>query len=214
MSDYQPLLSVVIPVYNEERTIDALLERVTSGFFIYPQQEVIVVPELQETDGLALLARYVPQLVQHDPQDARALVRAVGSLPLALTLMGKYLAAQTFTGQPRRLQAALTQLHDTEQRLHVSMPTALRERSPSLPADIPLVPQPASSAPRCEYGQLRARSTGATDRIGRLRFDGLLDSRGGRSCRATQTDQPIPVDVRQRGPGRCCLWAFPGRGRV
>jgi hypothetical protein len=52
--------------------------------------------------------------------------------------MGKYLAAQTFTGQPRRLQAALTQLHDTEQRLHVSMPTALRERSPSLPADIPL----------------------------------------------------------------------------
>lgn len=109
--------------------------RVASAF---AQQGSIAVPELQETDGLALLARYVPQLVEQDPQDARALVRAVGSLPLALTLMGKYLATQASTGQPRRLQAALARLQNTEERLRLSMPTTPGERSPSLPENIPL----------------------------------------------------------------------------
>jgi transcriptional regulator with XRE-family HTH domain len=115
-----------------------LTTRLPQVAFTFAEQGAIVVPELGDADGLALLDSFVPQVVQQDPQGARTLVQAVGGLPLALTLMGKYLAAQTFTGQPRRLQAALTQLHDTEQRLHVSMPTALRERSPSLPADIPL----------------------------------------------------------------------------
>ena len=115
-----------------------LTTRLPQVAFSFTQQEAIVVPELEDADGLALLGRFVPQLVLQDPQGARTLVQAVGGLPLALTLMGKYLAAQSFTGQPRRLQAALTQLHDTQHRLHVSIPTALRERSPSLPADMPL----------------------------------------------------------------------------
>ncbi len=115
-----------------------LTTRLPQVAFSFTQQEAIVVPELEDADGLALLDRFVPQLVLQDPQGARTLVQAVGGLPLALTLMGKYLAAQSFTGQPRRLQAALTQLHDTQHRLHVSIPTALRERSPSLPADMPL----------------------------------------------------------------------------
>jgi len=115
-----------------------LTTRLPQVAFSFAQQGAILVPELENSDGLALLDRFVPQIVQQDPQGAQTLVQAVGGLPLALTLMSKYLAAQTFTGQPRRLQAALTQLHDTKHRLHVSIPTALRERSPSLPADIPL----------------------------------------------------------------------------
>ena len=109
--------------------------RVASAF---AQQGSIVVPELRETDGLILLARYIPRLVAQDPQDAQALVRAVGSLPLALTLIGKYLATQASTGQPRRLQAALARLENTEERLRLSMPTMPGERSPSLPEKIPL----------------------------------------------------------------------------
>jgi len=115
-----------------------LTTRLPQVAFAFAQQGAIVVPELQEADGLALLARFVPQHVEQDPQDARALVRAVGGLPLALTLMGKYLAAQVSTGQPRRLQAALARLQDTEQRLRVSMPTTPGERSPSLPENTPL----------------------------------------------------------------------------
>jgi dolichol-phosphate mannosyltransferase len=40
-----PLLSVIIPVYNEERTIDALLARVVHGPYPFPEKEVIVVDD-------------------------------------------------------------------------------------------------------------------------------------------------------------------------
>ncbi len=106
--------------------------------FAFAELGAIVVPELDDVDGLALLKRFVPDVVLQDPQGARTLVQAVGGLPLALTLMGKYLAAQSFTGQPRRLQTALLQLADTKYRLHVSIPISLKERSPSLPANMPL----------------------------------------------------------------------------
>jgi tetratricopeptide (TPR) repeat protein/transcriptional regulator with XRE-family HTH domain len=118
--------------------VHLLTTRLPQVAFTFAQQGAIVVPELEETDGLALLARFIPQHVQQDPQDARALVRAVGGLPLALTLMGKYLASHAFTGQPRRVQAALSQLHNTERRLRVSMPIAPGERSPSLSDTTPL----------------------------------------------------------------------------
>ncbi len=115
-----------------------LTTRLPQVAFTFAQESTIVVPELEESDGLALLARFVPQLMQQDLQGAHALVQRVGGLPLALTLMGKYLAAQAFTGQPRRLQAALAQLQNTEQRLHVSMLIPLRQRSPNLPDNMPL----------------------------------------------------------------------------
>ncbi|HEY4033698.1 MAG TPA: tetratricopeptide repeat protein [Ktedonobacteraceae bacterium] len=105
--------------------------------FAFAHEGSIVVHELEEADGLALLARFVPKLVHQDPDRAQALVRAVGCLPLALTLIGKYLAAQSFTGQPRRLLAALNQL-DTTKRLYVNMSIPLRLRSPSLPSNMPL----------------------------------------------------------------------------
>jgi tetratricopeptide (TPR) repeat protein/transcriptional regulator with XRE-family HTH domain len=115
-----------------------LTTRLPQVAFAFAQQGALVIPELKETDGLALLAHFVPQLVQEDPENARALVRAAGALPLALTLMGKYLAAQVPTGQPRRLQAALVQLYDASQRLRVSVPTPPNERSPSFPENTPL----------------------------------------------------------------------------
>jgi len=118
--------------------VHLLTTRLPQVAFTFAQQGAIVVPELEEADGLVLLARFIPQHVQQDPQDARALVRAVGGLPLALTLMGKYLASHAFTGQPRRVQAALSQLHNTERRLRVSMPIAPGERSPSLSDTTPL----------------------------------------------------------------------------
>ncbi|HEX7734969.1 MAG TPA: tetratricopeptide repeat protein [Ktedonobacteraceae bacterium] len=106
--------------------------------FAFAREGVLTIAELSNDNGLALLARHVPQLVQQDPEKARALVQAVGGLPLALTLMGNYLASQAFTGQARRLQAALASLHDAEQRLRLSVPLAAGERSPAQPVDVPL----------------------------------------------------------------------------
>ncbi|HZY84343.1 MAG TPA: glycosyltransferase family 2 protein [Gemmataceae bacterium] len=53
-----PILSVIIPVYNEERTIDALLRRVVSGPFPYPEKEVIVVDDGSRDGTAGALARW------------------------------------------------------------------------------------------------------------------------------------------------------------
>jgi len=92
----------------------------------FDTQRAMLVPELDEGDGVALLARFAPQVVGQDPENARALVRSVGALPLALTLMGKYLRTLSSTGQPRRLYTALMHLRDAEYRLQLAeQPTIL-----------------------------------------------------------------------------------------
>jgi tetratricopeptide (TPR) repeat protein/transcriptional regulator with XRE-family HTH domain len=99
---------------------------------------VIEVPQLDEADGLALLARFAPEITTQETESAYTLVRSVGALPLALTLMGKYLGSQAFTRQSRRLHMAVSQLHDAQQRLQISVPTPLLERSPALLSGTPL----------------------------------------------------------------------------
>jgi tetratricopeptide (TPR) repeat protein/transcriptional regulator with XRE-family HTH domain len=87
--------------------------------FAFAPERAIPIHELSETEGLALLARFVPQLVQQEIEEARALVREVSGLPLALTLMGRYLSAHFLPGQPHRIRRALAQLHQATQRLHI-----------------------------------------------------------------------------------------------
>lgn len=111
--------------------------------FAFAQAGSLSVPELSEPEGLALLARFVPQVVQQEPKQATSLVRAVSGLPLALSLLGKYLASQSLPGQPRRLRAALAQLQQAEQRLRLAVPTLPLERAPHLPEYVPLSLQAA-----------------------------------------------------------------------
>src|SRR5712691_1070902 len=99
---------------------------------------VTVVHVLNDADGLALLTRLAPGVVEAEPDEARTLVRAVGGLPLALTLMGNYLRVQAHSGQPRRLQAALNKLHQVEERLLLEQPQGPLERHPSLSVGTPL----------------------------------------------------------------------------
>lgn len=90
------------------------------------------VDELDEQHGITLLTHFAPQVVSKEPEIARDLVNAVGGLPLALSLIGKYLYVQGHSGQPRRIQAALGRLQDAGERLHLTEPRAFLERSPSL----------------------------------------------------------------------------------
>lgn len=90
------------------------------------------VPELTEQDGIALLTRYAVEFVKRAPETAQVLVRSVGALPLALTLIGKYLNVQAYSGQPRRVQAAVEHLRDARARLQLRETRALTERHPSI----------------------------------------------------------------------------------
>lgn len=91
-----------------------------------------VVQELSAADSLALLAAFVPEMVANEPEAAQALVQAAGGLPLALTLMGRYLQKESLTGQPRRLRAALERLQETKSRLQLAQTVSPLEQQPSL----------------------------------------------------------------------------------
>ncbi len=111
--------------------------------FAFAQEGTVVVPELEEAAGLALLARFIPQFVEQDEEVATELVRTVSGLPLAIKLMGHHLASQAFSGQARRLRTAITILQDAQQRLAVSVPSKWHELPPSLPKNTPLSLQAA-----------------------------------------------------------------------
>ncbi len=91
------------------------------------------VKELSDHDSVRLLARLAPQVVTDEPKTAQSLAQSVGGLPLALTLIGNYLRLQAHSGQPRRLRAAIERLRSGEERLRLTGPQALLERSPGQP---------------------------------------------------------------------------------
>ncbi|HEX3641745.1 MAG TPA: NB-ARC domain-containing protein [Ktedonobacteraceae bacterium] len=104
----------------------------------FMQQQIFVVPQLEDADAMALLAREVPQLVQQDPQGAGALLRAVDGLPLALSLLGRYLASRSFPQGSQPLQIALAHLHDTEHRLGLSLSSTPEQNGANLVETMPL----------------------------------------------------------------------------
>jgi tetratricopeptide (TPR) repeat protein/transcriptional regulator with XRE-family HTH domain len=111
---------------------------ITSRFadtaFHFTVEGAVAVHELDEDKGLDLLAKFAPRVVEAEPEAARRLVRSVGGLPLALTLIGKHLQFHAQMHQPRRLQTALERLQQTEERFRLHLPQAPLERSPHLPS--------------------------------------------------------------------------------
>jgi len=101
-----------------------LTTRIPSVALHFANGGTIHVQELNEEDSLKLLAQFVPDIVTNEPDAARALVQFAGALPLALTLMGKYLQSEAYSGQPRRLHAALERLCCAEERLELTMQQA------------------------------------------------------------------------------------------
>lgn len=93
---------------------------------------------LSDEESMTLLRLLAPGVVDREVQKAQDLVHAVGGLPLALTLMGNYLRKQTYSGQTRRITAALERLSNAEERLQIQEPHGPIEAHPSLTSDIQL----------------------------------------------------------------------------
>src|SRR5688572_1584795 len=75
---------------------------------------------LDDEAAYELLAALAPEACGADPAAARALSQAVGGLPLALELLGGYLAAPERTVFPDLSQAALAELAEPERRLRLA----------------------------------------------------------------------------------------------
>ena len=115
-----------------------LTTRLPSVALHFANDGAFTVRELSEEDGLRLLSCFTPGIVTGEPGAARALVQSVGGLPLALTLIGKYLQSLTYDGQPRHLRAALDHLRHTEARLQLTILQSPLERHVGLPEGTPL----------------------------------------------------------------------------
>ncbi len=88
--------------------------------------------ELCKDDSMTLVAQWASDIVMSEQQDICNLIHLVGGLPLALTLMSKYLRESTYNQQPRRMHAALQLLYDAATRLKLTEVQALVEHHPSL----------------------------------------------------------------------------------
>jgi tetratricopeptide (TPR) repeat protein len=109
--------------------------RFTSIATYVAADQAIQVRELEDGDGVRLLTHFAPQIGQYERDIALNLVRTVGGLPLALTLIGTYLGRHAYRGHPRRLKNAIAQLDNVERRLHLFAPQVPFEYSTSLLAD-------------------------------------------------------------------------------
>lgn len=109
----------------------------------FAPEAATTVEELAVEDGAALLAHLAPDVAAREPVEARALVRAVGGLPLALTILGRVLHAETHDKQPRRIHDALLRLLRAENRLLQAVPGGLLEPSLGTPPETPVSLQAA-----------------------------------------------------------------------
>lgn len=78
--------------------------------------------ELTMEESIAVLESFVPGLLEISPDDTRAIAAASGGLPLSLSLMGRYLRAQSVHHQTTRIQRALALLRSTTERLKLELP--------------------------------------------------------------------------------------------
>jgi tetratricopeptide (TPR) repeat protein/transcriptional regulator with XRE-family HTH domain len=89
--------------------------------FALPSSHPLPVPELSSDESLTLLTTLVPALTTlHDAQ-LQEVLQTVGGLPLAITLLGRYLRTQSVGGQPRRLKTALSLMIERANRLQLAV---------------------------------------------------------------------------------------------
>jgi len=100
-------------------------------------EATVRVPELDRADGIVLLQRSIGAAGPLEDDEARRLASAVGGHPLALVLMGRYLAREGRDGQRHRRDAALAGLAQASQRLRIEEARSPLDQQPSLSAETP-----------------------------------------------------------------------------
>ena len=86
-------------------------------------ERVMHLHELTAKESLALLQQLAPHVPPEELADIQTLAQTVGGLPLALTLLGRYLHVQSLSGPPRRLAQKIHLLcEDMRARLQLEEP--------------------------------------------------------------------------------------------
>jgi tetratricopeptide (TPR) repeat protein/transcriptional regulator with XRE-family HTH domain len=125
------MLLVIDDVWNTDDVLPFLLggptiahlvtTRMPHIAFALPSSHPLPVPELSSAESLTLLTTLVPSLTTLPDSQLQEVLNTVGGLPLAITLLGRYLRTQSVGGQPRRLQAALSLMTERTNRLQLAV---------------------------------------------------------------------------------------------
>ncbi len=121
-----------------EQCVHVVTTRLPSLALHFGFQNTVHIPELEDIQGTELLAHYLPHVAQQEPETLHDLIREAGTLPLALTLIGKHLSRYDALDSPRRLHIALNNLRNLSTRLQLSQPQSLVDHHPSLSPEQPL----------------------------------------------------------------------------
>jgi NB-ARC domain len=97
-----------------------LTTRLPEVAFALTSQHPYIVPPLPFEASYQLLTTLAPAVEAINRTFLEEIIEFTGGLPLALTLIGKYLAFHSYGGQLHRLETALNKLTDTGYRLHLS----------------------------------------------------------------------------------------------
>lgn len=84
-------------------------------------EQVVRVTELNDENGYQLLSRLAPDACAADQVSAQALARSVGGLPLALKVLGGYLAAPERRFFSSQANENIAELMDPQRRLHLAL---------------------------------------------------------------------------------------------
>lgn len=147
-SDDQRFLIVIDDAWESETTSALKLGSTNCSYIIttrfspvardFVGKDVKEINELSEDASLELLRQISEGIVETYQEEAKSLVKAVGYLPLALILIGRYLRKESDSGSFNRIEKALKNLQKTEMRLRLEQPQVSPGSNPSLRAGIPL----------------------------------------------------------------------------
>lgn len=96
------------------------------------EAEITTLHELDDEQSLELLLRLAPTVIQGNEERAHGLIRAVGGLPLALTLVGNYLKHEGSSLSSRRIRDAFSHLDDAAARMSLNISNDYVKGHPSL----------------------------------------------------------------------------------
>ncbi len=117
-----------LPLYlHGHHCVHILTTRFPTIAHTFTSNNVYTVPEFDRDESLALLQQFIPDACETFPHEINTIIQCVGGLPLALTLIGRYLLVHTHTGQRRRIYHHLLQLIESvDQRLSIQYPLPWR----------------------------------------------------------------------------------------
>ncbi|MBW4685608.1 MAG: tetratricopeptide repeat protein [Komarekiella atlantica HA4396-MV6] len=146
--DNNPFLLVIDDAWESETALALKLGSTNCTYIITTRSSLIAldfagksvkeINELSEDSSLELLRQISGRIVETYQEKAKLLAKAVGYLPLALILMGRYLQKESDSRSPNRIEKALKNLQKTEMRLRLEQPQVSPGTNPSLRAGTPL----------------------------------------------------------------------------